>query len=113
MKHLTVESKDLLIGDEAADVLTEYAAIVARLGSGDNVELHCISSDGDEVIASLVLSSGTSILTETTHNSLPEPDNSEVIAYMRERIRAATTPPAVQPAEGEDVSSWERQFDDL
>jgi hypothetical protein len=113
MKHLTVESKDLLIGDEAADVLTEYAAIVADQGLGDRVELHAFSSDGDEVTATIVLSAGTTFLTETTHNSLPEPDNSDAIAYMRQRIALATTPPPVQPGPDDDLNAYETQFDEL
>jgi hypothetical protein len=110
MKHLTVESKDLLIGDEVADVLTEYAALIADRGMGDNVELHAVSSDGDEVMATIVLSSGTTLLIETSHNTLPEPENSEAVAYMRDRIKKVTTPPPVKPAE---MDSWESEFDEL
>lgn len=95
MQHLTVESKDLLIGDEAADVLTRYAALVAERGLGDRVRLHAISDDGDDVVATIVLSGGTTFLTESTHNNLPEPDNAEAITYMRERIARLTAPPNV------------------
>lgn len=111
MKHLTVESKDLLIGDEAADLLTQYAAIVADRAMGDRVELHAFSSDGDEVVATIVLSTGTTLLTETSHNRLPEPDNAEAIAYLREKIRQATSPPSIQPEP--DLQAYESQFDEL
>jgi hypothetical protein len=109
MKHLTVESKDLLVGDEVADVLTEYAALVARRGGGDRVEVHALSSDGDEVVATIVLSAGTTLLAESTHNALPEPDNTDAIAYMREKIQQATSPPTVKP----DLEAYESQFDEL
>ena len=113
MKHLTVESKDLLIGDEAADLLTEYAAIVADQGRGDRVDLHAISSDGDEVTTTIVLSAGTTIIVETAHNSFPEPDNADAIAYLRERIQRATAPPPAATEEMEGMEGMEEQFDDL
>jgi hypothetical protein len=109
MRHLTVESKDLLIGDEAAEVLAEYAALVANQGAGDRVDVHAISSDGDEVVATIVLSSGTTLLTETVHSSLPEPDNAEVIAYMRSKIQHTKSPPSVKP----ELEAYESQFDEL
>jgi hypothetical protein len=111
MKHLTVESKDLLIGDEAADALTEYAALVAKQGTGDRVDIHAFSSDGDEVVATIVLSGGTTLLVETAHNTLPEPDNTEAIAYMHGKIREAASPPPVQP--DSDFEAYETQFDEL
>lgn len=110
MKHLTVESKNLLIGDEVADVLTEYAALVASRGLGDRVDLRAIGTDGDEVVVTIVLSSGTAILTETSRNQLAEPDNSEAVAYMRSQIRHVTSPPPVRPAV---MDAWESQFDEL
>jgi hypothetical protein len=110
MKHLTVESKDLLIGDEAADLLTQYAAVVADHGLGDRVLLHALSSDGDAVEVMVVLSAGTTIIAETSHNTFPEPDNGESIAYLRKRIKEVTSPPPVQPA---DLSSFEGEFDEL
>jgi hypothetical protein len=113
MKHLTVESKNLLIGDEAADLLTQYAAIVADQGRGDRVDLHAISGDGDEVTTTIVLSAGTTFLTETAHNSLPEPDNTDAIAYMREQIQRATTPPNAVADDMEGMEGMEEQFDDL
>jgi hypothetical protein len=111
MKHLTVGSKNLLIGDDAADALTQYAALVAKQGTGDRVDIRAISSDGDEVVATIVLSGGTTLLVETSHNTLPEPDNAEVIAYMRSKIREAASPPSVQP--DSDFEAYETQFDEL
>jgi hypothetical protein len=110
MKHLTVESKDLLIGDEVADLLTEYAAIVAQEGISDRVQLHALSGDGDEVQVMLVLSAGTTIIAESSHNAFPEPDNGEATAYLRKRIKELTSPPPVQPG---DMSAYEGEFDEL
>ncbi|MDH2443354.1 hypothetical protein QDR37_05285 [Amnibacterium sp. CER49] len=82
MKHVTAVEKSLLVGDGAADTLAEYAAHVARLGSGDTVQLRAIGVDGDEVVATFVLNSGTALTLESTHSVLPEPDNADAVAYM-------------------------------
>src|SRR4051812_46999595 len=111
MQHLTVESKNLLIGDEAAEALTEYAALIAKHGTGDRIKLRAFGSDGDAVTATIVLSAGTTILTETAHNTLPEPDNGDAVAYMREQIRLLVTPPPARAPETEDEAAWETQLD--
>lgn len=79
---MTSVEKSLLMGDGAADTLAEYAAHVARLGSGDAVQLKAIGVDGDEVVATFVLNSGTALMVESTQSVLPEPDNADAIAYM-------------------------------
>jgi hypothetical protein len=86
MKHVMMADKSLLIGDDAADTLVEYAALVARIGSGDSVTLRAIGVDGEEVAATFLLNSGTVMMAQSTFSNLPEPDNSENIAYMRSRI---------------------------
>jgi hypothetical protein len=102
MRHLTVESKDLLIGDEVADLLTRYAALLADQGGGDRVELRAFSDDGDEVSVTIVLSSGTTIVAESSHNRLPEPDNADAVAYLSDRIALMTDPPQARFASQED-----------
>lgn len=93
MKHLTFADKDLLVGDEAADLLIEYAVELAKRGDADKVELHAYSGDGDEVTATFLLDEGAPLMAETSHTAMPEPDNSEAIEYMRTRIRALSTAP--------------------
>jgi len=111
VQHLTVESKSLLIGDEAAEALTEYAALVAKHGTGDRVKLRAFGSDGDEVTATIVLSAGTTMVTETSHNTLPEPNNGDAVRYMREQIRLFVTPPPARAPETDDEAAWETQFE--
>lgn len=86
VKHLTMAEKSLLLGNEAADTLVEYAALVARTRSGDSVSLRAIGVDGAEVEASFLLNSGTVLLVETSTSQLPEPENADVVAAMRRKI---------------------------
>ena len=88
MKHITYAEKSLLVGDEAADVLLDYAAALTTAGRGDKVDLNATGADGDVVVASFVLGQGVSIMAETTTSTAPEPENSEVVAYMNEQIAA-------------------------
>lgn len=96
MKHITFADNDLLVGNDAADVLLEYAATLAEKDSADVVTLRAISSDGDEVEAALLLDQGAPLMAETSRNALPEPDNGEVVQYMRERIELIRYPPSIQ-----------------
>ena len=78
--------KSLLIGDEAADLLLEYAALLAQIGGGDAVRVHAIGADGDPVTVGFLLNGGTVLLVETSTSSLPEPENGEAVAYLRGRL---------------------------
>jgi hypothetical protein len=84
--------KSLLIGDEAADLLLRYAALLAQLRRGDSLSLRAFGADGDEVEVGFLLNSGTVLLIETATGNLPEPDNAEGIAYMRERLESFESP---------------------
>ncbi|MCU1569373.1 MAG: hypothetical protein JWR33_114 [Naasia sp.] len=94
---MTFADKDLLIGDEAAMVLLEYAAALSRSGQADTVTLQAYSGDGDEVEASFLLTQGTPIMAETSHNKLPEPDNAGAIEYMQRGLMRLSSPSPVMP----------------
>lgn len=86
MQHVSVADKSLLVGDLAANLLLEYASLLAQIGSSDTVKLRAVSGDGDEVVVTFLLNSGTVMVAESTHSSLPEPENSEAEAYLRKRL---------------------------
>ena len=95
MKHITYAEKSLLLGDEAADTLIEYAAVLASHGRGDGITLRALSSDGDEVDATFLLTAGAPLMAETATTRLPAPDNAEAVALMRSRIDRWERPEAV------------------
>ena len=107
VKHLTFADKSLLVDDATADLLLEYAAVLARNGDADNIAIHAFSSDGDEVDATLLLDAGAPIMVETSHTSLPDPDNDEVVTYMREQLIRRASPPPVPPADQHMPGSYE------
>jgi hypothetical protein len=109
MKHVTFAEKSLLVGDEVADLLLEYATLVATSGRPDTVNVRAFGSDGQEVVATLLLDQGVPLMAETSQTSMVEPDNAEALDYMRERIKLMTSPRLVGPVD----DAMSPQTDDL
>jgi hypothetical protein len=99
MKHITYAEKSLLVGDDAADTMLEYAALLTTHGRGDTVTLRALGADGDEVDATFLLAGGAPLMAETAGTQIPEPDNAEATAAMRARIRRLEEPEPVQPGD--------------
>ncbi len=107
MKHVTFADKSLLVDDQTADVILEYAALLARQGDADNVTIHAFNEDGQEVEATLLLDAGAPLMAETTHTSLPDPDNGEILTYMREQLIRRSAPAPVAPDEDHMPANYE------
>jgi hypothetical protein len=99
MKHVTYAEKSLLVGDEAADTLMEYAALVVSRGMADTVDLAAFGSDGQEVTATLLIDQGAPLMCETSNTSMQEPNNDKALEYMRGQILLLTSPRLVAPVE--------------
>jgi hypothetical protein len=107
MKHITFGDKSSLSGDEIADLLLKYAALLTREASGDAVDVAAISSDGDEVTASFLLGPGVTMMAETTHNTLPEPDNTAAIGYVKEAMMRALVHPTAVPGDVDHLTGYD------
>ena len=103
MQHITYAEKTLFVDDESAEALTEYAALLGSVQLADTVRLTAIGEDGNEVEATFVLNSGTSIMAETTNSALEPPTNESAVAYMRARMEAIRYTPQAEP---EEVITW-------
>jgi hypothetical protein len=97
MKHITFADKNFLVGDSTADAILEYACMLGETQTADTIEITAIGADGDEVRATMFLSTGVPLVSETTNSSLPEPDNDETIAYIESRLTRHVDPGTVQP----------------
>jgi hypothetical protein len=98
MMHMTFADKSLLIGDDVADLLVEYSAVLAEAGQADSLTVNAYSSDGQKVTAKFALSEGAPIMAESTQTDLPDPDNSEAEAYLREQILSRSPGRPVAPS---------------
>jgi hypothetical protein len=111
MKHVTYANKSLLMDDDAADLLAEYAAVLGTNDQADAVHVRAIGSDGNEVDATIVLNSSSDLVIESTNSSAEAPDNDAAVAYMRDAVLRISSPPNVQPHTDAD-SLEERRFAD-
>jgi hypothetical protein len=111
MKHVTYAEKSMLIGDEAADLLIEYAAAIVRAHTADTVDLNAIGSDGNAVRATFLLGEGAPLMAETASADIEEPDNSLPIVYMRDHLRLLESPPVVMAIEPGDPEDFEADDD--
>jgi hypothetical protein len=111
MKHVTFGEKSVLLGDDAADALIEYGAAVARSGSADVVRLRVISSSGEDSVATFLLDSGTSLVTETVAIDAAEPDNADTVARLRDSLEALHNQDS--PANVEPTSETMPRLDDI
>jgi hypothetical protein len=93
MQHITFADKSLLVGDEAARVLLEYAAALGGHDQADTVVLQAISSDGDDVEATFLLNSGSPLMAESATTRAAEPDNSDALDYMYSKLKLIKFPP--------------------
>jgi hypothetical protein len=109
MKHITFGEKSLLVGDDATDALLEYAAFLTSAAQGDTVEIHAINSDGSEVTATFLLGPGVTMMAETAHTGLPEPDNTAALAYMKQAQTFPIVNSTVQTQS--DLAAWD--YDDI
>jgi hypothetical protein len=97
MKFLTYADRSVLIGNEAADTLIEYSAVLADTGHADSVELNALGTDGDDIVASFVLGTGTNLMAESTSSRLPEPDNAIGVHHMKDKIDELSSPHYIKP----------------
>jgi hypothetical protein len=81
----------MLIGDEVAELLVEYAALIGRLGSADHVPLHVLNAQGEAVVVDVLLNSGTVLLVESTNSPFEEPDDAGTLELLRARAAALDT----------------------
>ena len=96
MKHVTFADKSLLMGDDAADTLLEYARLIADTHHADSVTLSSISTDGNTVDASFLLNSNTVLVTESTNSDVEPPDNRAAVRDLQDRIDSITRPVTAQ-----------------
>ena len=115
MRHITFGEASFLLGNEAADAVLKYAALLAQKHTADTVTLNAISSDGNEVKVTILLDTGAPLMSETTHNNQPEPENSVVVSYMAAQTSHLSGFSMAVPDDASSIAAWHRDAagDDL
>jgi hypothetical protein len=96
MKHIMFAEKSLLMGDDVADLLLEYAQLLAENSTADTVSVRAISPDGNTVDATFLLNAASVMMAESTNTTVEAPGNEEAVGYMRDRIDRLRHPPNAQ-----------------
>jgi hypothetical protein len=92
MKELVIAGRAFLVGDVVADTVVDYTAVLARARTADVIELRAFT-DGRSVEVSVVLSAATPVFAQTSPSAFPEPDNADMVHYMRDAIRRLSPDP--------------------
>lgn len=93
MKRVMYSEKSLLMGDEVVNLMMEYAVVLARTSSADQIDVEAITAEGERVTATFLMGPATIMVAETTQSSYPEPENGAVVSYLREQIGLIKEPP--------------------
>jgi hypothetical protein len=119
MKQLMYGNMSVLVGDDIAEVLLEYAAQVARSEEGDSVDARSVGADGKEVMVTFSMGEGVpvteTVAVETSTTQLPEPDNTDLEVRLHSEIarRRPAWMDAPDPLEDPEViadaESWARR----
>lgn len=104
MKHVTYSDKSLFVDDELAELLIEYAKVVAQTGGSDAVAVPAVGSDGNVVEASFLLTPSTILMIESADGALAPPRDTGLAAHLRERIDRLSATNVAQPEEDGPVA---------
>lgn len=113
MMHVMYGEKSLLMADDSADALLEYAGAIAETAGGDTVHMRAVGHDGNEVEVAFLLNSGTSLVIETASAAMEPPANTEVVEEIRRKTATLRNPPPAHPAEPLDEENVLLEFDEM
>jgi len=97
VKHVTYSEKSLFVDDELAELLIEYAKVLAQCGGSDTVEVPAIGADGNVVEAVFLLTPSTILMIESAEGVMSPPSDHELADRLRERITRLTATNVAQP----------------
>lgn len=99
MKHVTYGEKAHFLGDDAAEMLMEYASALGNADRFDTVTLRAVDGHGNSVEATFLLNPSTVMLMESSSSDMAEPENTAGTDYMRRQISRLRQPPEITSEE--------------
>jgi len=99
MRRIRYSGDTVLLGDEAADALMDYAARLARDDSAVSLAIRAIDDRGVENAVDILVGPATMMTATHVESDLPEPDNSAMVAELARRFSLLDAPPPVQASE--------------
>lgn len=103
MKNLGYGSATILVTDAAASAVLHYAAVLARTGGGDVVDVPTCDEYGVAATASVVLGPGVPVLATNASDDLLEDDDPDFVQELTSRVARALALPGVPSYRPGDV----------
>lgn len=107
MQRITCSAVSVLAGDDVANVLVDYALVLVRADDADIVSITGYDPAGKETTVKFLLSTGVPVASSTAVTDLPEPDNANVLMYMREQMMRRSSPPGREPTDRSMPDNYE------
>lgn len=86
MKRIRYGDQSWMVGDSIATTMLQFTAVLAKIGSAENIEFVGIDNQGHPVEVELVLGPATMMTAERVDVEMTEPDNAGPERAMRDRI---------------------------
>ncbi len=99
MRRIHYAGDTLLLGDDVADALMDYAARLARQDSAVTITIRALDDGGTEHAVDILVGPATMMTATHVDSDLPEPDNAAVVADLARRVSLLESPPAGQGVE--------------
>jgi hypothetical protein len=77
----------VITGDAAAQALLDFASVLAKLQTTDEVQLNTVQANGEPGVSRFLLGPASQIVISSHTSMIEEPDNAEVVASIRQRMR--------------------------
>jgi hypothetical protein len=103
VKELIYAGGKTIVSDELAEVITDYAQVMAAKGDSGVVEIPAVGEDGTVGTARLLLGPASQIIVEPVTVEDHQLDDEAVIKDLRARIHSAGTQHA-QPMDPDDAA---------
>jgi hypothetical protein len=104
VKELNYAGGKTIVSDELADALTDYAQVLAANGDSGVIDIPAVGEDGTVGMSRLLLGPASQIIAEPITVDPLDLDDSEVIAELIARTRAAGTQHALPMDPDETMS---------
>jgi hypothetical protein len=83
MKHIHYDATTILVGDDVADAVIEYAAALAGGDRADTVDVPAVAHDGTMTTTKILIGPSSEIVIQDAEEDELEMDNGEFVGRLR------------------------------
>ena len=83
MKHIHYDATTILVGDDVADAVIEYAAALSGGDRADTVEVPAVAPDGTMTTTKILIGPASELVVEDAEDDVLEVDDTQFVARLR------------------------------